>query len=163
VTSILPNTGEVNLTWPSASNIEGYSVDIISNNFLLETIRATGTNYIASGLFEGDSVIGEVHTILGGRVSNILYHRTSEQIVDRYNFNNDNTGLFFDSLVLNESTFPIHNSSIDSDIIYANEFNRVRLNVKSPRDNEIINTFSDEPFFAFFLRGLSAAGTCQVS
>ena len=148
MTNILPNTGQVNLAWPSASNIEGYSVDIISNNFLLDTIRTTGTNYIASGLFEGDIVIGEVHTILGGRVSNVLYHRTSEQTVDRYNFNDDNTGLFFDSLLLNESTFPLYNSSIDSDIIYANEFNRVRLNVKSPRDNEIINTFADEPFFS---------------
>ena len=127
----LPHTGEINLTWPSASGIDAYSVKIYKNNFPIKTIETTGNSYLVSNLKEGDSVFGSVYVIDDGIKSSIVYHQTSPDTVDIYNFHNDGTGLNFESITFNSRNYPVYSGSIDSKIFYLDQMNQIHFNVKS--------------------------------
>ena len=146
----LPNTGQVVLSWPEALDVDGYSLNLYKNNGFFHHAVTTGLSYAVSGLKEGDTVFAQVYVVDDDVTSNILYHQTNSEHVDIYNFNLGGNTITFDSLVFNGENYPIYTnlSSIDSHIFYVNQDNQIKVNVKSPRDNSIIDILNPEPFFS---------------
>ena len=146
----LPNTGEVTLSWPEALDVDGYRLNLYKNNTSFGHVITTGLSHTMSGLQEGDSAFGVIYVIDDDVTSNISYHTTNTENVDVYNFNLDNTTFTFQSLLLNNESYPMYSdlNSIDSQIFYLNQDNQIKVNLLTPRDNSLIDLLSPEPFLS---------------
>jgi len=141
------NTGVLDFYWPAVGNADFYGVQFYINNTPSSFVTTSQTGYQLTGLSEGDLVGGEVYTSINDQFIDSSYSFTPQHY-DVFNFHDINQNLSFSGFQVDG--IPL-NIAVSGNTFIASGFHDnynaiVDLDIATPRDDSIIQYFTQEPF-----------------
>lgn len=143
----LSDTGVLNFYWPEITGADFYKIKFYKNDVYSFLGTTANTGYQVSGLFEGDTVSGDLYYISGDQPS-IESYPLSGQTVNVFNFHNVGSGLSFSgffidgvstSLVVDQGITAVSGSYSENSAV-------IDFSAINPRDNSNILYINQEPF-----------------
>jgi len=145
--NLLPNKS-LSFTWPEKDGVLQYKIYIYVNDYIRKNIIVSSNSYVVEGLYEGDTVYLDVFAHQNGISATTAFHITEEQSVPVYNFKDEGKFLSFASFYESNNFLSLDSSLQNQLITYNHKTPSLFFSFKiiSPRNNNIISTFQDEPF-----------------
>lgn len=141
------NTGVLDFYWPAVGSADFYGVKFYINNTPSSFVTTSQTGYQLTGLSEGDLVGGEVHTSINDQFIDSV-HSFTPQYYDVYNFHDINQNLSFSGFQVDgiDLSIAVSGNTFIASGVHYNYNAIIDLDIATPRDNSIIQYFTEEPF-----------------
>jgi hypothetical protein len=140
----LEPTGYLDFNWSSTPDVDGYKIKLYKNNSYFKTDLSSENNIRVSGLLENDSVRGLVYSYKGDSTSSSFINldtqtvpvRAFEETFTLANLNVNGTRISLSEL----------NGYFSGEYNYTNPTDSIQLSIVSPRSQEVLLAFNEEPF-----------------
>jgi len=140
----LDPTGYLDFSWDSTPGIDGYKVKLYKNNSYYKTDTVTHHNIRVSGLIENDLIHGFAYPYKSD-ITYPSFSNLSPQYVpvSRFDETLALSGIKINSQSVNLSEI---NNYLSGEFIYSDSLNKINLSIASPRSENILYDFNEDPF-----------------
>ena len=145
----IQKTGHLTLSWSPIIGSEEYDVHVYENSQFSFSQTQASTSIQVSGLGEGDSVYASVYS-LSGFLRSLSGVNTPTQSVPVTNFHNSGKTFEFNSFALDgfNLDFVSDGHAYYATGNYQNKNALIDFEIINPRDDSVLNAFSEEPFLS---------------
>lgn len=140
-------TGYLDFNWNPTPNVDGYKVKLYKNNSYYKTNTVSSHNIRVSGLIENDLIHGFAYPYKSDLIYPSFENLTPQTVpVSRFDHTFDLNKLTINNRPITLSFLNNDNSTLYSEFIYKSQSNNIDLSIISPRSEEILYNFDEEPF-----------------